>query len=81
MAVVHPLDQVDILDRPLFQPPEVPESPEAATWLGHDDHREGPLGVRGFYDTQVEHSIDLLLHLQATVWTSPVRSRVHGLGV
>jgi len=52
-----------------------------ATWIGHDDHREGPLGVRGFYDTQVEHFLDLILNFQATMRTSPVWSRVHWLGV
>jgi len=80
-AAVYPLDQVNILDRALVQPAVVHEKPELATWLGHDYHREGPLDVRGLYDTQVEHFLELLLHLPATVLSSLVRSRVNGLGV
>jgi len=50
-AVVHPRDWVDILDRALVQPSVVRAKPEVTSWIGHDEHSEGPLGVRGFYDT------------------------------
>jgi len=78
--VVHPRDLIDILDRALVQPAAVHAKPEVATGLGHEDLRERPLGVRGLCDSQVERFLDLLLDFNATVWSRPVWSRVHGLG-